>query len=354
MIQPSTLFWTLVPLQCLSLGALACSRVNYNSGEQDGNRIVVGRSMDWMVSTNSSLYAFPAGMNRTGAAGNHSLSWQTKYGSVITTGYDISTCDGMNSEGLVGNLLYLADSDYGARNQSIPALTLGLAVQYFLDLYPNVSAAVQDLYQPDGSPKFQVRTEEVIPGVHSTMHVALSDSTGDSAILEWINGKLVVHHSPTYTVMTNEPPFDQQLAIDAYWDPISNFSLPGTDRPADRFARLAHYNRVAPDSADMVSAVATTAGMVRAVSVPLEPTAIDNPNIAPTIWRTYADTKSKTYFFEDALQPMFFWVDFADINLSANGTVMKLPLNVTWSDRVGDMSKQFKQASAYVPMPANN
>lgn len=50
-------------------------------------------------------------------------------------------------------------------------------------------------------------------GHQATVHLALEDSTGDSAILEYINGKLVIHHGRQYQVMTNDPPYDQQLAL---------------------------------------------------------------------------------------------------------------------------------------------
>ena len=221
-----------------------CSRVNYNSGEADNNRIMVGRSMDWVENTNSSLWLFPAGMSRQGHAGNNSLSWTSKYGSVIQSMYDIATVDGMNSQGLVGNVLYLADGNYGARNDSIPGLSLGLWEQYFLDNYATVAEAVDDLFTASGEMKFQIAAKEIVPGTPSLGHLALTDPTGDSAIMEYLAGQLVVHHSPKYTVMTNEPQYDQQLAINAYWEAISNYSLPGTDRPADRFARLSHYVRV--------------------------------------------------------------------------------------------------------------
>lgn len=66
--------------------------------------------MDFVASTNSSLYVFPVGTNRN-ASGDNMLTWKAKYGSVVTTMYDVVTVDGMNSEGLAGNLLYLGTSD---------------------------------------------------------------------------------------------------------------------------------------------------------------------------------------------------------------------------------------------------
>ncbi|KIW12784.1 hypothetical protein PV08_07971 [Exophiala spinifera] len=335
--------------------ALGCSRVTYDSGENDGNRIVVGRSMDWLTPTNSSIFAFPAGLARNGSAGTNSFHWTSKYGSVVTTAYDISTADGMNSQGLTVNLLYLADGDYGKRNLSIPGMSIAIWPQYFLDNFATVAEAAQAVYGEDGEPSFQVRTAALIPGVPTLMHVAVSDASGDNLILEWLNGTLVTHHGTQFNVMTNEPDYDSQLAINQYWAPIANISLPGTDRPADRFARLAHYVDVGPGSRDLVSALATTAGMIRAVSVPMEPINIDTPNITPTLWRTYADTKDLTYYYESATDGMFFWVDFSELDLSNKGQTMQLPLvGVNWTDRVGDMTQQFQKATPFAFMPTSD
>ena len=76
-----------------------------------------------MVPIHSNLWAFPAGLTRDGAAGANSLSWTSRYGSVITAGYDAGTTDGMNVKGLVANLLYLGTADYGQRDTSRPGLS---------------------------------------------------------------------------------------------------------------------------------------------------------------------------------------------------------------------------------------
>ncbi|NWK73595.1 linear amide C-N hydrolase [Acinetobacter sp. SwsAc6] len=52
------------------------------------------------------------------------------------------------------------------------------------------------------------------------MHLSLSDATGDSAIIEYLAGKQVIHHDASYQVMTNSPIFDQQLALNQYWKQI--------------------------------------------------------------------------------------------------------------------------------------
>ena len=68
----------------------------------------------------------------------------------------------------------------------------------------------------------------------ATLHLSMSDKTGDSAIVEYIGGKQVIHHSRDYQVMTNSPIFEKQLAINEYWNEIGGVvMLPGTNRAAD-------------------------------------------------------------------------------------------------------------------------
>lgn len=204
----------------------ACSRVTYNAQVDD--RFAIGRSMDFVTSTNSSIFIFPAGLNRSGSVADNSLTWTSNYGSMVATMYDKVSIDGMNTEGLTGSLLYLGVSDYGARNTSRPGLAIGFWLQYFLDQYSTVADAVADLGKID----MQVVTAAMVPGVSSTGHLSLSDKSGDNAVIEYVDGRLVVHHGTQYQVMTNDPTFEEQLALNAYWEPIANFSLPGTSSPA--------------------------------------------------------------------------------------------------------------------------
>ena len=73
-------------------------------------------------------------MEREGRVGPNSFKWTSKYGSVIATGYDISTTDGMNEEGLVANVLWLAESVYPKWDGQKPGLSLALWAQYVLIL----------------------------------------------------------------------------------------------------------------------------------------------------------------------------------------------------------------------------
>lgn len=54
----------------------------------------------------------------------------------------------------------------------------------------------------------------------SRLHLAISDASGDSAIFEYRDGKLEIHHGRQYQVMTNSPFYNDQLAILDYWQQI--------------------------------------------------------------------------------------------------------------------------------------
>jgi len=321
----------------------ACTRVVYLGSD---GYVITARSMDWKVDVGTNLWILPRGMARSGEAGPNSLRWTSRYGSVIASGYDISTTDGMNEKGLVANLLWLAESEYPSQEPNKPGLALSVWAQYILDNYATVAGAV-DVLQSD---PFTVVTANV-PGEErlATLHMALSDSTGDSAIIEYIGGKQVIHHDRKFQVMTNSPTFDKQLALDEYWRDIGGtVMLPGTNRAADRFARASFYINAIPQDEGADLTVASVFSVIRNVSVPYGITTPGQPNISSTRWRTVADQKRLIYFFESALTPNTFWVNFKDIDFSEHGKVMRLDLGKNQSNTyAGNAVKDFRAAAPF-------
>ena len=296
MIWATTALAGLVTLAAYN--ADACTRVLYESGDKD---YIVGRTMDWMVDPHSDLWSFPRGMQRDGGVGPKSVKWTSKYGSVVASFENVATVDGMNEKGLVMNMLYLVESDYGDwKTSDKPLISAGAWGQYVLDNFATVAEAVEAMSK---DPFAMVAPD--LPGGHKAAgHVAISDATGDSAIFEWLGGKLVVHHGAQYTVMTNSPSYDQQLALMGYWNSIGGINfLPGTARSADRFVRASWNLNAVPHEKDPRIAVATVFSLARAASVPLGLADPKEPNIAATVWRTVSDSGARRYFFELVLQP---------------------------------------------------
>lgn len=304
--------------------------------------------MDWVVEIGTNLWVLPRGTTRHGDAGPGSATWVSKYGSVVATGYDISTTDGLNEAGLGACLLWLAESRYpdSAGDGSSPALSVALWAQYMLDNFATVAQAVAAL---TATPLHVISAE--VPGQNrlATVHLALSDAGGDSAIIEYIDGVQVIHHGRQYQVMTNSPTFDKQLAITEYWDQIGGtVMLPGTNRAADRFVRASFYVNAVPKTADPLEAVAVTLGVVRNASVPYGITTPDEPNISSTRWRTAIDHTSLRYFFESALSPSTFWVDLKNLDFGDTAPTKRLVLGEGQKAVfTGETSAQFEPAEPF-------
>jgi len=240
-------------------------------------------------------------------------------------------------------------------------LTIAAWAQYALDNYATVSEAVAALEKEP----FKLIAPTLPNGQAAALHLALSDPTGDSAIFEYIGGKLVVHHGKQYKVMTNSPSYDQQLALNAYWKGIGGLTfLPGTNRAADRFARASflldaiprksdpNYIKGVPQQAFMYQAVASVMSVQRAVSVPLGITTPDQPNISSTIWRTVADQKNLVYYFDSATRPNTFWVSLDKLDFKAGAPVRKLTIQ-NGEVFSGEVAGQFKDAQPFLFLPAS-
>lgn len=327
----------------MSSKSYACTRVVYQG---PNGTIITARSMDWKEDIPANLWIFPRGMERNGEVGSSSVKWKSKYGSVITSSWDMVSTDGMNEKGLVGNLLWLAESSYPKfeKDKNKAGIAVSLWLQYVLDNFENVSEAVESLRKEEF-----VIVSTYIPGTNilAKVHLSISDASGDNAIFEYINGKLVIHHDKSYVTMTNSPIFDEQLAINTYWKSIpGTIMLPGTHRSADRFVRASYYINAIPKTDNIKVALASVFGVIRNCSVPMGISSETEPNIASTRWRTVADQKNLVYYFENVLNPNVIWVEFSKIDFSEKGKVKKLSLenNENYS---GESSMNFKVAQPF-------
>jgi len=307
------------------------------------NQVVTGRTMDWVEDMHTELWIFPRGMKRDGGFGKGSLEWNSKHGSVIASVYDGGTADGMNEKGLVTNLLYLAESEYPPAEDTRPSVVITAWAQYVLDNFATVDEAVGELKKGT----FRMVPTEAPNGAKGTVHLSISDPTGDSAIIEYVKGKLVIHHDRKYQVMTNSPVYDEQLALNKYWEQIGGtVMLPGTNRAADRFARTSFYINACKQSADPAEAVASVFSVMRNASVPRGIGTIEQPNISSTLWRTVSDHKNRVYYFEDTAKPSIMWVKLDSLDFAEGSGTRKLPIAAK-GEFAGDQSAKFIKAEPF-------
>ncbi len=324
--------------------AESCTRVVYKG---PNNTVITGRSMDFSMEIPANFWLFPKGITRNGATGKNTIEWTSKYGSVATSSWDIAVSDGMNEKGLVANMLWLVSSQYPAFNKeggTKKGMAVSLWAQYALDNFATVAEAVEAFKKEE----FVVVTD-FIPGTdkYTTVHLSLSDASGDNAILEYISGTLTIHHDPSYTVMTNDPVFKEQLAINQYWKGIpGNIFLPGTNRAADRFVRASYYINAIPQTDNTRVAVASVFSVVRNCSVPYGISTEGFPNLSTTRWRVVADQKELVYYYEDALSPNVIWVDLKKLDFRPSAKVKKLALD-KGQIYVGECSDKFAMSKPF-------
>lgn len=324
-----------------STPASACSRVLYKS--KDGNFILVGRNMDWLEDLKSNLWVMPSGVKRDGMAAKNSVVWTAKYGSVIVSGYDVGSTDGMNEKGLVANMLWLAESDYGKRDEQRHGLAVSQWLQFCLDNFETVEEAV-NYFEANDVQILPASVGETIKKKPITVHLSLADKTGDTTVMQVIGTKTKIYRGNDARVMTNSPPLDKQLTdLKKYKGFGGEEELPGSVKAADRFVRAAYYLGRLPEPKDQRQAIAGVLGVMRNVAQPFGPASVDEPNTSATIWRTVADTTNRTFYFESSFSPNIIWVKFDKVNFNKS---QKLDL-VGNQDRVGDVTAEFKAAEPF-------
>jgi len=304
--------------------------------------------MDWAEDTKTNLWVFARGMTRDGATGPNSLRWTSTYGSVVCSFYECASVDGINEKGLVANVLYLVESDYGKPEGDKPALSIAAWAQYVLDSFATVDEAVAALSKEP----FTIIAPVLPGGIPAQGHLAISDPSGDSAIIEYVKGKLVIHHGREFQVMTNSPTYDEQLALNTYWREIGAAAmLPGTSRAADRFVRASHYTAAIPTNEENSKSLASVLSVLRNASVPLGVATPGQPNIASTLWRTMYDQKNKILYFDSATSPTIFWVPIDEMDFTEGNPVKTLTLtgDKTYS---GNAAKEFRESKPYAFLPA--
>lgn len=314
----------IIAVVALCLGAWtaaeSCSRVVYQG---DTGIVMVGRTLDWRNPIPTDLYVYPQGVARKSMPSKPNLEWTSKYGSVIAVGYDGGVTEGMNEAGLVMNGLFCSGSIYKISTGSgdTPVMSLAMIVSYFLDNFATVEEVVAWLDDNE----FAIFGKTFDGGTVSTLHWAITDTTGETLVMEYINGNLTTHRGKQYKVLTNDPPIEQMEAINAYWQRVGGANmLPGTVTSPDRFVRASFFINNVPTNYDETQALGCLESIMGIVSVPQGYELPGEPNLSSTQWRAVADAIGGKYYFKYADSTGDLWIDLGRLNLKPGAPILKL------------------------------
>jgi choloylglycine hydrolase len=152
-------------------------------------------------------------------------TWTARYGSVTFNQFGRDNpMTGINEKGLMVSQMWLDETRYPPAD-SRPAIGILEWIQYNLDRHASVAEVLAD-------------AEGVRPMSRVTIHYLVADAAGDSAAIEFLDGKLVVHRGAAMPV--------RALANSTYADSVAAFErarskgeVPTTVSSLDRFVRAA-------------------------------------------------------------------------------------------------------------------
>ena len=239
----SSCFWALVLILLIftmAQGAAACTAVFINKG----NVRIVGRNLDWPTGKGF-VFINPANVAQKAAFlqdKSQPAAWRSKYTSAT---FNII----MDMKGFIGLLMKLVPKQVaqplcGINEKGFyaggfwihppppvkypspdarPAINDWQVTQYLLDNFQNVKEAVGNLEQ--------VRVAGFSEGDFNVdLHWFIADATGDSAIIEFPDGKISIHHPAVPPAITNNFYESSRDYLKAYAGFGGKKAIPAFDR----------------------------------------------------------------------------------------------------------------------------
>ncbi|MBS1518290.1 MAG: linear amide C-N hydrolase [Bacteroidetes bacterium] len=164
--------------------------------------LIFGRNYDWMIDYGI-VFVNKRNVAKTAFTDSESpAKWISEFGSMTFNqfGREFPT-GGMNEKGLVVELMWLEGSEFPDKDQRPASGGILQWIQYQLDICETVNEVIE--------------TDKVIriPKNAVPVHFLVSDRNGNSATVEFLNGKMVVHSGEDlrYTVLTNDT-YDNSLS----------------------------------------------------------------------------------------------------------------------------------------------
>ena len=230
----------------------ACSDVVLN---HSGRMIVSARTMDFRDPLEAEVVVVPRGKKcqSIGLLNKQKyMKWVSKYGFVGTNLlHKNNFTDGMNEQGLSAAGLWLSETSYPDISKYPPQ-----KVMLISDVIRWILGSFRTIEQVKKALETVVIGGIGIPPIFEKkdvpLHLSLHDRYHNNLVIEFINGSMAMYDNP-YHVLTNGPPFPEQIANLAQYESMTNqpdgmLGLPGDHHASDRFALLYTLNRFVPTS----------------------------------------------------------------------------------------------------------
>lgn len=285
-----------------------------NKGE-----VLFGKNYDWMIG-DGMIFVNKRGVSKEGTDRTNAAKWVSKYGSVTFNQYGRENpSGGINEAGLVIELMWLDDTQY-PKADARPAVDVLEWIQFNLDSYASVDEVINN-------------GEITRIASDVKLHYLLNDKGGNTATIEFLDGKFVARTGSTLPVsaLTNDT-YDKSLVFAKKTD-TAKAQGPGS---LERFTRAAEKTR---DFDKKVSA-----SEKGAVDYAFEVLA----NVAQpgyTQWSIVYDQKRGRVHFRTMQRPQIKTIDTRSFDYSCGSAVKMLDINAKESGDVTGVFKDYTQTA---------
>jgi len=337
--------FAIVIVACFAFAAESFACTDFQIKAKDKS-VVIGRSMEFGMSLKGSeVVVHPRGRKMTSMTlkGKKGVSWTSKYAFLGIDCFEEkdAVVDGINEKGLSVEFLWFPISEY---QEVVPGKFVSIADlgSWVLGNFATVDEVKAAL------PKVNV-VGEYVPQFKSVigLHMAVHDAKGKNIVVEFIDGKQMIHDNPI-GVMTNMPDFEWQInnlrnyvnlgPVNVDKEELAGVTLkkfghgsgwlgiPGDWTPPSRFVRTARFVHASLTPKNAKEAVNLAEHILNTVDIP-NGVLRDKVNMLVTAydytqWIVIKDLTNKVLYYRTYDNLALRKVDMKKLDLSA-GAEMK-------------------------------
>jgi choloylglycine hydrolase len=345
-------------------GADACTGIRLRA--KDGT-VVQARTLEWgAFDLESRVIIVSRGQPFVGstADGKPGTRWEAKYGFAGLDALDKPfAVDGVNERGLyIGAFYFPGFAEYEPYDPKAAGKSIGPLE--FVNWVLSQIATVEELSKRIHDIKVVPVVEKAI-GIAPPLHFIVTDTTGNTVVLEHVNkGELKIHHNPL-GVITNAPHFEwhllnlrnyvnlspvglpQRKLSDLDFGPFGvgagMLGLPGDFTPPSRFIRAVAFTKTALPLKDADRTVNEAFRILDNFNIPLG-AVVDRRKVnlealppGSTQWTVAVDLKNRIYYFHTMHNRRIRKLDLKGIDFTKGG-IRYLPLDKKHKQDIEDIT----------------
>ena len=300
---------------------------------KDG-QVLVAKSYDWFLGFgHGAVFTNKVGLKKYAGSltdGGNPARWTSRYGSVVLTqfgkGFPIS---GMNTEGLVVEMLQLRRTRYERESAGRPFINESQWSQYQLDNFKSVDevvAHIGDLH---------------VDGLYTGIHYFIADQSGKTAIVEFVNRQAHVYVGeklPITALSNSIYPDLLQFAEKTGYQPVAQPQILGTSK--QRFTLAASGVVAACTTDDLQTLAWKTLADVKMAGLA--------GFFEPSQWNIVHDPKNLTIQFKTRANPEIRRIDFSQLDFSPQAVELMMNMNTEsqWSPYSAEANRRLIEQNA--------